>query len=136
MYFPSVVFLPNYFLSKNLFFFPHSIFVHFGSLILYTCSFTYSHLIILCCLSSPCPPLLSVSFSFSHSAVCFSTPTADPLHLGYAAILAIHSVSVSSPPPNKSEGETGCIIHELQAGRQCSTCDESGRVLLILLEHA
>lgn len=62
----------------------------------------------------------------SHS--CRLTP--GPL-LQDAVILGIHSVSVSSPPQNESEEKTGCIIHELQAGRQRSTwqplrCDEAG----------
>lgn len=111
--------------------FPHTLFLlHFTS--------TYTSL------SSVDCPLLSASCSFSQSAVCASRPTGwPPAPFAMRSYLASTRQSVSSPPLNKSEsrGETGCIIHELQAGRQHSTwhpfcSDEPGRVLLILLKHA
>lgn len=119
-----LVFLLNMFLLQSLIF---SILVNIS---------IYLYFFIRCCLSSP--PCRLLIFSI-YSTV--STPTGWPLLLRYAVILGIHSASVSSPTLHKSEWKTGCIIHELQAGRQRSTwhpfhCDEPGRLLLILLKHA
>lgn len=70
------------------------------------------YLIILCCLSSSCPLFSlprSCFLNLEYSA-CF-TPTGRPQILCNVLIPGNHSVSISSPPLNKSKWKTGCIMN-------------------------